>query len=47
MGFGVPIDSWLRDPLRDWAGSLLDEARLQQEGFFRPEPIRQKWQHYL
>lgn len=43
QGFGIPIHSWLREPLRDWAEALLDENRLKDEGFFRPEPIRQEW----
>ena len=47
MGFGVPIDSWLRGPLREWAEALLAPARLSADGFVRVEPVRRAWQEHL
>jgi asparagine synthase (glutamine-hydrolysing) len=46
-GFGVPIDAWLKGPLRGWAEALLDGKRLKDEGFLNPAPIHQKWQEHL
>jgi asparagine synthase (glutamine-hydrolysing) len=46
-GFAIPIGKWLRGPLKDWAEELLDEKRLEVEGYFYSKPIRDKWVQHL
>ena len=47
QGFGLPVASWLRGPLREWVEELIDESRLKQEGYFHPRPIRIAWNEHL
>jgi asparagine synthase (glutamine-hydrolysing) len=39
-GFGAPIRSWLRGPLRPMVDELLSEATVKRRGLFRPEEVK-------
>ncbi len=43
QGFGLPIEGWLHGPLRDWAASLVDEARIRRDGYFDPASVKRVW----
>jgi asparagine synthase (glutamine-hydrolysing) len=46
MGFGVPLDSWLRKELKDWAWSLLNPQTLAQQELLDGKTIHQKWEEH-
>jgi asparagine synthase (glutamine-hydrolysing) len=46
-GFGVPINRWLREELRDWAEDLLSPARLRDGGLLDAGLVRARWREHL
>jgi asparagine synthase (glutamine-hydrolysing) len=46
-GFGVPVSSWLRGPLRTWADELLDPALLREQGLLRAEKVTALWSDHV
>ena len=47
MGFGIPVNHWLRGPLREWAEDLLSVEHLQEGGYLVAAPIRAAWEEHL
>jgi asparagine synthase (glutamine-hydrolysing) len=47
MGFGFPIDVWLRTSLRDWASDLLSPASLADVPYIDPASVAALWRAHL
>lgn len=47
VGFGIPLDSWLRTELREWAEALLSPAALRASGLLEVAPVRAAWEQHL
>ena len=47
MGFGIPLDEWLRGPLRDWAEDLLNQKNLNSEEHLDSKIIKDIWNNFL
>ena len=46
MGFSIPLATWLRGPLRDWADATLEDGSLEDVGL-DPRIIKQVWNSFL
>ncbi len=46
QGFSVPVGSWLRKELKDWAAALIEPGRLKREGFLDPALIQSAWNEH-
>jgi asparagine synthase (glutamine-hydrolysing) len=46
-GFAIPVGDWIKGPLRDWAESLLESARLRDEGWLDAGKIERRWRQHL
>ncbi|MCC4309529.1 asparagine synthase (glutamine-hydrolyzing) [Alcanivorax marinus] len=47
MGFAVPLDAWLRGPLRDWTEDLLSSASLAALPMLDAPAVRGLWEAHL
>ena len=47
MGFGIPIDDWLRGPLKDWACDMLNSNRIKEEGYLNQNLVKRIWSNHV
>lgn len=47
MGFAVPLDDWLRGPLREWAEDLLSASSLSNVPALNPRAVQAMWRNHL
>ena len=47
QGFSIPIEKWLREELRDWAESLIEKKKINEDGFLDYQIIKTKWDEHL
>jgi len=47
QGFGIPLNDWLRGPLKEWADELLSIQYLEEQNIFNVQEVRTMWEHHL
>ncbi|WP_026167556.1 asparagine synthase (glutamine-hydrolyzing) [Desulfovibrio oxyclinae] len=47
MGFGVPIEGWMRNELREWCEDMLSPEAIARQGFIDPKMVERMWNEFL
>ena len=47
MGFGVPLQTWLQGPLREWAEALIEPDHIQRQGILNEQMVRNTWKQLM
>lgn len=47
QGFAVPLNDWLRGPMRDWGETLLDSRAIADDGLLDPDAVSALWRDHV
>ena len=47
MGFGIPINSWIRNELNDWTLDLLNEKKIKEQGILNFDVLQNKYNEHM
>tara|TARA_E500000178_G_scaffold355893_1_gene430382 strand:- start:992 stop:2917 length:1926 start_codon:yes stop_codon:yes gene_type:complete len=47
QGFGMPVNDWLRGPLREWTEDLISIKNLPNDGLLNGDLVRKVWSEHL
>ena len=47
MGFGIPLDNWLRFILKDWAEEVIFNEKLKDDIIINQDILKKKWKNLL
>lgn len=46
-GFGIPLNNWLREELRDWSEDLISRKNINEYDFFNYEAVHKLWKEHI
>ncbi len=46
-GFSMPLNSWLKGPLKSWADDILNPSEIKNQGYINQNIVRQVWDDHI